>query len=453
MIFRVLIFNFVMTLFSIVAYPKFKSRAKQSKEPERFWQERFGHLNEGFLSEINKAHEQNRKVIWVHAVSVGELLSLKKFISFLEEKFPNCLILISTVTPTGQQVAEPLKDKGCLVFYFPVDFHSVVKRVLLNIKPDMILLAEKEVWPNLILAANKLRIPVGIVNGRMSPNSLKSYRKVKWLLKAVFGSIQFCLTQTREDALRFQECGVLKSNIEVTGNMKYDQLESIECTEEEIKELKTNLGYSQDQLILISASTHPGEEKVILEAFQKTKQEIPGLNLILVPRHPERAEEVAAAVRGVGLDPVLDSVKTNIQLTSAQVLIIDAVGKLRQLYPIADLVVMGGSFVEHGGQNPIEPAGCSKAICTGPHIYNFHAVYQQLASHDAVVMIPDGSHLTSRISILLKDESRRKQLGLNAKTAMESMGGSSEKQAEWIRKYVEKGLSSPKSFVGDPSHY
>ncbi len=433
MFIRILLFDFIFFVFALFSFPKFLLRSKQAEDGNRYWNERWGKFEPEILSRIQKNKKQGKKLIWIHAVSVGEVLSLKVFIHQLKQQFPESLVLISTTTPTGYKVAESL---DCILIYFPLDFSFVIRRVLKALKPDLILLAEKEIWPNFVQLAHQQNIVVGIVNGRMSEDSLRGYQKVGFLMKPIFNSVNFCLVQSELDFKRFAQL-ITEEKVKLMGNMKYDQIISGISSVSNSNEMKTSLGFSLGDQILIAGSTHEKEEKFLLEAFVSLKKEFPNLRLLLVPRHPERAEVISEEVTRVGLKPKLFSCAVS-PISAEDILIVDQIGKLKDLYLMSDIVFVGGSLIHHGGQNPIEPAYYEKPILTGPHVYNFHDVYQQLAMNDAVQMISDHSLLETRLRYLLKDKKRQMELGRNAKAVVERLQGSSQKHVEWIEKFVSQ---------------
>lgn len=404
------VFDFVMAVFGFFSIPHFLKKSKLAKDRKRLFRERFGRID--FIRPAGP-------LIWVHAVSVGEVAAIKKFVERLREDFCDTTILVSTVTPTGQSMAEAFREKGCHVIYFPLDFSWVVRRVLNQIKPNLVLLAETEIWPNFILQAKEFGIPVGIINGRMSEKSVRGYRKVLGLIKPVLQSVDFVLAQTVADNQRYAMLGVESDRIHVLGNMKFDQTENFETD----SGIRSQLGYSGSDLVLVAGSTHPGEEKIIFEAVKNLSAEFSNLKLIVAPRHPERAPEVKEEAKRIGL-PV------------GQVSVIDRVGVLKKIYPAADVVVMGGSFIRHGGQNPIEPAISERPILSGPNVFNFRAVYEIFVKENAAQIVSE-SELAGRIRELLKDKSKRIEMGRNAKRVVAEQQGATERYLDWVKSAVK----------------
>ncbi|MBI4972063.1 MAG: 3-deoxy-D-manno-octulosonic acid transferase [Candidatus Omnitrophica bacterium] len=409
----IVVFDFVMLAFAIFSLPHFLKKSKLAKDRRRLFRERLG------LVEIGRPADQ---LIWVHAVSVGEVAAIKKFVERLREEAGDAVIVVSTVTPTGQSVAEPLAEIGCHLIYFPFDLSFIVRRVLDRIRPNLILLAETEIWPNFILCAKERGIPVGVINGRLSEKSVRGYRKVSVFVKPVFQSLDFVLVQTSRDKDRYAELGVQPERIHVLGNMKFDQMDVSRLD----LRVKSQLGYRDEDQVLVAGSTHPGEEKIIFETVKTLRQEFPNLKLIVAPRHPERASEVAEEMRRVGLP-------------ENAVTIIDRVGVLKKLYSAADVVVMGGSYIRHGGQNPIEPALVSRAILSGPNVFNFRAVYEMLVK-DGGARIVNQAELAGCVRELLKNSSKRDEMGQNAKRIVLAQQGATERHVSWVKRFAENGV-------------
>ena len=422
-VWRTFTFDTVFALFGIFSLFHFLKKSKLAKDQKKLWDERWG-----FLSFRRKPES---RVIWIHAVSVGEVSAVSKFVKQINKEMPAAQIIFSTVTPTGQTMAESLKSIGCHLIYFPFDLSFIARRVLNQIRPNLVLLAETEIWPNFILQAKRMGIPVGIINGRLSQKSLNRYRMVRWLMKPVFQSLDFVLAQTELDGKHFSELGIDVSRIHVLGNMKFDQTEITDVA----GDTKTALGYADSDQVLIAGSTHPGEEKLILETAKSLSQEFPDLKVLVAPRHPERAREIGEETERLGFEPKYLSTP-NGRINQKQVLIVDRIGELKKIYPIADLVVMGGSFIRHGGQNPIEPALASRAILSGPNVFNFRAVYETLMSKNAVEIIPDRETLTKRLRRLLSDKSLRESLGQNANQVVLTQRGATERHVHWVKGFL-----------------
>ncbi|MBI4398872.1 MAG: 3-deoxy-D-manno-octulosonic acid transferase [Candidatus Omnitrophica bacterium] len=420
---RTLIFDMAMVLFGLFSLRRFFEKSKQAPDKKKLFRERFGRVDCAAFQRSGK------KVIWVHAVSVGEVAAVRRLVELLAAG-GDVLLVLSTVTPTGQFAARALEEKGCRLIYFPFDISAISGHVLDSIQPDLILLAETEIWPNFILRARERRIPIGIINGRISEKSLRGYRRIAWLMRPVFEAIDFVLVQTEQDKNRYSSLKFPASKIHVLGNMKFDQIPE-QDSGRDAAALRREWGFAEEDLIIVGGSTHPGEEIILLEVF-KALIEFPRLRLILAPRHPERAREVGAQANHMGLKADFYS---GISKGEGKILILDTVGQLRRFYSIASLAVMGGSFIPHGGQNPIEPACASCAVLSGPHVHNFEAVYRAFITAGAAEIVPAPEALLTRVRAYLHHPELRQERGEKARKLVESERGATARHLEWIEKF------------------
>ncbi len=438
-LFLFLIFNSVMAVFALISLPRFVKKSGQASDKKRLWKERLGRIEKNTLSQIRFLQKKGKVLIWVHAVSVGEVQAVKPFVEKLQREMDDCIILISTVTPTGQSVAESLREKNCFLIYFPFDFSFIAKRVIKGLRPDLILLAETEIWPNFILQADSAGVPVGIINGRISKKSANGYCFAGFLLKPVFKALSFLLVQTDADQRRYISLGIEEENIHVLGNMKFDQAEFSNPTPEETELMRVQLGYEQGDQILVVGSTHRGEEKALFQVLKDLQLEFSRLKLIIAPRHPERSGQICHEAVGAGFEPKLFSaMQQSVNQESGRVLILDVVGHLKRLYSLADLVVMGGGFIRHGGQNPIEPAMAEKPVLSGPNVFNFKAVYESFVTNQAAEIVFNVSDLKQRIRALFKDPNLRTKMGHNAKKLVLEQMGASKRHVDWIKHFISE---------------
>lgn len=424
-----LFFNGFFFLFSIGYLPFFIKRLRQAESASQLLRERRGFFSRDFIEKTSI-----KKPIWIHAVSVGEVMAAKKFVELIRAKFPEEQVVFSTVTPTGQSIAREMESERVNVCYFPFDFSWIVKRFLKSVNPKVILLLETEIWPNLLIEASRNEIPVGIINGRLSEKSAKGYARLSFLFKKVFGCLEFVCSQTEEDAERYESVGVLKSRIQVLGSTKFDNA-NIEGLKEEVATcLKEKIRLEESLKIIVAGSTHPGEEEILLRSYQALLKENPFLRLLIAPRHVDRSDQVVKIATDYGLDVSLYS---SVDLEKEyQVLVIDQMGVLKNLYALADVVFVGGSLVRHGGQNPIEPAGFKKAVLHGPHVFNFKQVYQMLDERKGACLVRSGEELAVELKSLLEDQERNKSLGETAYNLVCSMQGSSERHVNRISSYI-----------------
>ncbi|MBF0188465.1 MAG: 3-deoxy-D-manno-octulosonic acid transferase, partial [Magnetococcales bacterium] len=320
--------------------------------------------------------------IWIHAVSVGETITAGRLVDALVQRYPEAEILFSTVTKTGRAVARSNISPANHHFYLPADLTPIVNRVVSRIDPDLVIIMETELWPALFHTLGKRRIPIVLVNGRLSENSFRSYHRFRWAMKPILQPVARFIMQSEADAQRMLSLiGTDDNRVVSSGNLKYEQA-THQPSEQEITALRNRLGLEkrvQESPLWTVASTHPGEEEAILEAFALCRSSIPDLRLILTPRHPERGSDVETLCRRAGFDTQRYSDCLNRkQPWRSSIVIIDAVGVLRSLYALSTLVTVGGSLVPKGGQNILEPAAAGKVAVFGPHMANFRHATQTL---------------------------------------------------------------------------
>jgi 3-deoxy-D-manno-octulosonic-acid transferase len=376
--------------------------------------------------------------IWVHAVSVGEVMSVRGLIHELRKEYPGKQIILSTVTATGNQVARSAADANIFLLYLPFDLSFIVNSVLSRVNPSLFIIAETEVWPNLIACLYKRRIPTLIVNGRISDASVGGYAVAKFMLKPVINKLNLICAQSEQDSRRFKDAlGASAEIIRVTGNMKFDI---------PIPELRDSAGfalrkdmamYPQDKL-LVCGSTRPGEEITILVAYKKLLREFSGLKLVLAPRHPERSREVSLLASKSGFNGVLVSrlpYECAACLTQP-VFILDTIGNLLEFYKIADIVFVGGSLVSLGGHNILEPALFSKPVIFGPHMFNFRDISSLFREEKAGIMVNDGKELCEAVAGLLNSPHDARVLGERAAELIRKNRGATSRNLAEIRKLI-----------------
>lgn len=426
---RTFLYNVAFMGFAIFYSPIFLMKLRQAEDPAALWRERRGIFPEEWAGKF-----AGKKIVWLHAVSVGEVMAVEKFISEWLDSAPEYELLLTTVTPTGQRIAKKFARERIHVCYFPFDLTTVVKRFLDLFKPACLLLVETEIWPNLLTEAKRRNIPVGVINARLSERSFKRYKILPWLFKPLWGKLDFVLAQSEEDAARFRRLGIAEESVRDMGNMKFDQAEWSGESAAEAAELRQAWGYTSEDLVWIAGSTHPGEEVPLMEAFKALRERFPKLKLILAPRHIERSEGLLKSLEKYGFS-MASSMKKKEGWEPA-VLVLDQLGVLKNLYGIADLVFMGGSLIPHGGQNPIEPARFSKAILHGSHVFNFHKIYHQLDHDGGALRISAPDELSSAAAELLANEGKRREMGQKAFQIVNRLRGASKRQAGWILTFL-----------------
>jgi 3-deoxy-D-manno-octulosonic-acid transferase len=369
-----------------------------------------------------------RPVIWLHCVSVGETNAARPLVEKICEDFPDHRLVISTTTKTGQELAQKIfSDRADAIVYFPFDFKFAVLRALSNYKPSLVLLMETELWPRFIHEAKRSGAKVAIVNGRLSAKSFNRYKIAGSFVRSVFADIDLGLMQGEADARRIVDLGLDASKAIVTGNLKFEQ-ESSGIDNELTREFRSRFGISAEKPLIIAASTHEPEERYVIESLEGVLGH--ECRLLIAPRHPERFDTVARLLAEYSTLPfsytyVRRSAEPTPADKTAEVILLDSIGELREAYPLAEIVFVGGSLVPHGGQSVIEPAAEGKAIVTGPYTINFEAVINEFRENDAIRQTPtapDDFQVSERLyeefTLLLEDSELRAQLGSNAAAVM-----------------------------------
>jgi 3-deoxy-D-manno-octulosonic-acid transferase len=392
----------------------------------------------------------NRPCVWLHAVSVGEVNLLDPLLSRIEREYPGWDVVISSTTATGYALAQK-RFAPRTVFYAPLDFSWAVSVALGRLQPDVILLAELEVWPNLVRAAKRRGVKVAVVNGRLSDKSFHGYRRFKWLLATTFARLDLVVAQNDQYAARFRELGCAAESVDVSGSLKFDGAQS-DRHNETTQRLARLAGISSDDIILLAGSTQAPEESLAIDAFKRYAAAYPNLKLLLVPRHPERFAEVAQLLerRGVAWER-RSELETRGHDPQARVLLVDAVGELAAWWGTARIAFVGGSMGSRGGQNMIEPAAYGAAVCFGPNTWNFRDVAELLVDRGGAVVVRTGDELTRFIGRCLTDPGFADALGEKAATIVRSQQGAADRTIAWLRPlFGEEQLQPQRSSVGVP---
>lgn len=377
--------------------------------------------------------------IWFHTVSAGETIAAAPLIRQLAEEFSATPFLVTTMTPTGsEQVSSRLADCAAHC-YAPYDFGFAVARFYDRVQPRLLVLMETELWPNLIASARQRNIPVLLVNARLSERSAKGYARVAGLTRPMLSHLSAIACQTESHARRFVALGADRDTTQAMGSVKYDVREPPGFAAE-VAALRSAFALQQ-QPVWIAASTHPGEDECVLEAFRSVRQSHPQVRLILVPRHPVRADEVCALVQQAGLGVARQSVCLQHAATEApDVIVGDVMGSLLQLYGLADVAFVGGSFVPVGGHNPLEPALCGIPIISGPHQFNFTDVMADLEQRGGLRTISERGELAATVGHYLGDKDARQQAGAAAVAALQENRGATARVAELLRGWIRTVL-------------
>lgn len=381
--------------------------------------------------------EGDRPCFWLHAVSVGEVNLLEPLLAELERRLPNWECVITTTTMTGHAQAKK-KYAGRQVCYAPLDFSWAVAAAMRRIRPDVLVLAELELWPNLIAEARRQDVEVAVVNGRLSDRSFRGYRRLKFFIGRVLGQIGLIAAQNDECAERFRLLGAMTARVHATGSMKFDGTET-DRHNPATRRLMRLAGLQADDVVFLAGSTQAPEEALALAAFRELREKHPRLRLILVPRHPERFEEVARLLDESGLpwqrrSALLENGPPD---ASCRILLVDAVGELRAWWGTAQIAFVGGSLGDRGGQNMLEPAAYGAAVCFGPNTWNFRQIVNLLLEAEAAVVIHNGEEMTSFARQALEDDEFAARLGQRGRDLVRRHLGATRRTVDLLARLAE----------------
>jgi 3-deoxy-D-manno-octulosonic-acid transferase len=378
-------------------------RALRYSEYWHRWPERFGFV----------ARSSGRRTLWVHAVSVGEVRSAAPLVSALVERYPNHRIVVTTMTPTGSKQVRDLFGDRVSHCYVPYDFPDAVRRFFDRVRPEAAVIAETEFWPNIFAECGRRRIPLLLVNGRVSQASLRGYLRVPNIARAMLANADLLCAQTRVDAQRLRNLGAAPDLIHVTGNLKFD-VEVPARLLEEARALREHWG--RERHVWIAASTHAGEERKVLEAHAELRRRYPTLLLVLVPRHPERFGAVGTLTRRLGFAAALRSRTPSALPPATDVLVGDTMGELQRLYAAADVAFIGGSLVPHGGQNLLESCAVRVPVVFGPHMFHFEEISAMALERGAARQVHDVRGLVEAVALYFDQPDLRRAAGSAAHT-------------------------------------
>jgi len=378
-----------------------------------------------------------KKRVWIHALSVGEVLSSVPLVKGLKECSNTGEIVFSASTKTGFDIAKQyLANTVHSIFYFPYDLTFSVKHIVQRIDPAVVVIVETDIWPNFLFEMKKRQVPVILINARLSKKSFFGYKRLGLFAKQVFLNFFHICTQSLEDAGRFQELGVPFHRITITGNVKFDVTHQIQSSQE-TDSLRQSMHIQNARKIFLAGSTHPGEESMLLDAFSRIKNQAGDLLLIVAPRNPERAGSVSrmfnSAGYSVGLMKELKKISSGKRL---DVIIIDTMGLLKKLYAIADIAFIGGSLVNCGGHNPLEPAAFSKPIIFGHDMSDFADISRMLLDAKGAVRVKDAKDLYKALVSLMENDKRALEMGKNALGVLTANKGAVEKTIKVIKPYL-----------------
>ena len=431
-----ILYNILFLFFFAVASPYYFWRMRRRGG----WRAGFGQRFSIYDSPLKQALT-NRHVIWLHAVSVGEVNLCTQLISALEPRVPNVKIVVSCTTSTGMAELRRRLPTRISKIYYPIDRRKYVRRALATINPQAIVLVEAEIWPNFLWRAASLKIPVFLANARLSDRSYPRYKKFGFLFRPLFRSFAGVGCQNEEDAVRLRAVGCQENAVRVVGNLKFDAAKLTEISTLDVRGMLRQLGVPDDTLILVAGSTHDGEEMILADMARRLREKFPKLFLVLVPRHFERCKDIGQTLKARGVKFVFRSeifAGTHLPPAGLDCLLVNSTGELKFFYEPATVVFVGKSLTAIGGQNPVEPAAQGKAVVFGPNMQNFTDITRSLLRQNAAVQVNSPEELERALGELLADAPRRAALGRAALALVAENLGAVERTVEMILPHLER---------------
>jgi 3-deoxy-D-manno-octulosonic-acid transferase len=416
------LYSVLVLAVAVLASPWFVYQALRYKKYVASLGQRMGYLPVSFNMDADES-------IWIHAVSVGEVLTARPLISDLKRRYPELRMFLSTTTMAGQQLARRSVQDVDAVFYFPFDLSIFVRRTLDLVRPKLFVMMETEIWPNLLYECRKRGVKTAVVNGRLSPRSFSRYRMVRGFMRRVLDHVDRFLVQSEESARRFIDLGADPARVVVTGSLKFDSLD-LSPNALQARARDRVLRYFRvpaSRPVIVAGSTMKGEEQAVLRAFRRVRTTAPTTLLVIAPRHPERFAEVEQLVRSEGWKTARRSDLAIDNEPRVDVVVLDTIGELAIVYQIATVVFVGGSLVATGGHNVLEPAVFGKPIVFGPHMQNFAEIADAFVTNGAGVQVAGDPQLDEALISLISDPVRRARLGAAARALVEANRGAKEK--------------------------
>ena len=397
-------YGILSTIVFILGMPFVWAIRKCIGKPNAGLKEKFGIINPPF--------GKDEDIIMLHGVSVGEVIALENLAKKIKTVFPNKKLVVTTGTKTGQEIVKKkYAEVADFITYFPFDIPYCVNKFLNRLNPKTVLIAETEIWPYFAYACHKRKIPVSIINGRISDSTFKSYEKVKFFFKKVFENFTSIYTQSEEDMQKYVEVGANPNMVEVMGNLKFD-----------VKKQDCNVNLGQEGFrVIVAGSTHSGEDEIVLNAFKNLHKKHSDIKLLLAPRHPKRLPEVESLLKSIGLSYGLRS--KDDKFTDHDVIVLDTLGELGKMYSICHFAFIGGSFNTTGGHNPLEATVYDKPTITGPDIHNFKDIYGMLSKTRAGKIVKTPLEFENYQDELLSDNDLYKKSCNDCKEIFEAQKG------------------------------
>ncbi len=433
---RFVFYNFFFSLGFLLALPFYAWKMYKRGKYRDGIKERFGIYPRKLREEL-----AGREVIWIQAVSVGEVMAALKLIDEIKLKFPAAKVLLTTTTARGHQVALQKVPGDVSVAYYPLDFYAPVLSAFLTFRPRLILLMEGEIWPNMMWMARRAGVPVGLANADLSPRSERRYQRFGFFFRPIFRIFTWVFAQTETDTRKFPPLGVEPPAVRLVGSLKFDTAVPTKPLELDARAMLLSKGFAAERPILVAGSTHEGEEEVIIRVFHELKRQFPSLFLVLAPRHDERTRDVETVLNRVGLKYVKRTDfegEETVSLSECDCLLINTTGELRAWYEAATVIVLGNSLVGHkGGHNIIEAAVTGHPVLYGPNMQDWAQIAREFVRARAAIQVSGEAELGEKLSELLGDPSQREVIGKQAKALIESNLGAARRTAQIIGESIQ----------------
>jgi 3-deoxy-D-manno-octulosonic-acid transferase len=446
-----ILYNILFTFLFALSSPYYFVRMRRRGNWRKGFAERFGKYTTKLKQAIT-----NRHVLWMHAVSVGEVNVCTQLIRALEVRVPNLKVVVSTTTTTGMAELQRKLPTHVSKIYYPIDLRSCVVRALNTVRPEAIVLVEAEIWPNFLWRAHDYNWPVFLVNARLSERSFRGYQRFAFLFRPLFAMLAGVGAQNEADAAKLRQLGCRPEAIQVVGSLKFDAAKLEERRLLNVPAMLRQLAVKPGALILIGGSTHPGEEAILAEQFLRLRARFPELFLILVPRHFERSQAVGRELDALGVKFAFRSeIMSHSKFTPGEIdcLVVNTTGELKYFYEYATVIFIGKSLTAQGGQNPIEPGVLGKPMVFGPNMQNFADIARSFVAGDGAVQARDATELEKVLVELLANDQRREQLGRNALKVVHENLGAIDRTIDMIVKHLDNGELYIAPGIKDPQEY
>jgi len=425
------IYNTLLFIISLLASPFIFYAVLSEKKYRKGLSQKLGLLSPDLLQKL-----AGTRPVWIHAVSVGEVMATIPLIQQIKKRYPSQKIVLSTVTVTGSYTASLRAREVDAVMYFPFDYPFIVRRVIRKINPKLFITLETEIWPNILRELKRKNIPSVLISGRISNHSYHKYKWARFFFSKVLDNIDVFCMQTEVDTKRIIDIGAKEDRAITAGNLKFDQQVPI-LTSEEKATTYSIFNLKEGQRLFIAGSTHRGEEELVLEVFKNLKKSFNDLILMLAPRHPERFNEVAQLLDRHGMQSIKKTeIENDKSRNNYDVILIDTIGDLSKLYSIGTIIFVGGSLVSTGGHNVLEPVSYKKAVIFGPHMENFSEMSRILRESGGGLQVHNQEEFISKARMLLEDDAIRDGLGEVAFEAIAHNQGAITNAMEVIEKFI-----------------